>query len=319
MQKISFVLIIILGIVSSAHGAAQNYLEKDRVLYFAVGWRESDPSQQNVLQLGVVFQCGDALCMEYEEFPGGDNLLRQPLPEKHGMIAPYGNRLCANQYLTTIRGFIHSNVSVHTVDNDTGLVLQTGLYKYIWERDTTSAGGFVLTKLDSTGIDLMFGQPIGFAYVSEDLTGSQIRSSDLIAYFDGQNAHKDMLMGAMDDWSQKQTSLDLRKFRSSSVAPILEFDQPGLPDVVRKYNKPMMWAHHSVMILPRISGRLNYVLHEYGHDFNANGCFDEFGHNKLMLPVFDRGVITAFVYIEYSPDMRDGVPMISVGRYFRKR
>jgi hypothetical protein len=47
------------------------------------------------------------------------------------------------------------------------------------------------------------------------------------------------------------------------------------------------------------------------------GCFDEFGHNKLLLPVLHGGAVSAFVFIEYSPDTRDGVPMISVGRYFK--
>jgi len=162
-------------------------------------------------------------------------------------------------------------------------------------------------------------QPVGFAYESEDLTGRQIRSADFIAYFDGQIAHKNMLMGVLDEWFQKRSIIDLRKFRSSSASPVMGFDQPGLPDVVRKYNKPMMWVHNSVLPPQVISGRLNYIHHEYGHDFNTNGCFDEFGHNKLLLPVLHGGLISALVYIEYTPDPRDGVPMISVGRYFRKQ
>ena len=97
------------------------------------------------------------------------------------------------------------------------------------------------------------------------------------------------------------------------------FDQPALPEIVRKYNKPMMWAHHSVLPPHANVRRLNYLLHEYGHAFNPNGCFDEFGHNNLLLPVHHGGAVSGFVYIEYSPDKRDGVPMISVGRYFRKQ
>ena len=96
------------------------------------------------------------------------------------------------------------------------------------------------------------------------------------------------------------------------------FDQPALPEIVRKYNKPMMWAHHSVLPPHANVRRLNYLLHEYGHAFNPNGCFDEFGHNNLLLPVHHGGAVSG-VYIVYSPDKRDGVPMISVGRYFRKQ
>jgi hypothetical protein len=128
-----------------------------------------------------------------------------------------------------------------------------------------------------------------------------------------------MLMGVMDEWFQKQSSLDFRKFRTFSSSQVMGFDQPARSEVVRKYNKPMMWVQHSVLPSQASAGRLNYLLHEYGHDFNANGCFDEFGHNKLLLPVLHGGAIAAFVYIEYSPDTRDGVPMISVGRYFRRQ
>jgi len=31
------------------------------------------------------------------------------------------------------------------------------------------------------------------------------------------------------------------------------------------------------------------------------------------------GLISALVYIEYSPNPREGMPMISVGRYFRRQ
>jgi hypothetical protein len=273
---------------------------------------------QNVLQLGIVFRCGVAWCIEYEEFPVKNNLPRIPLPYRHEMAAPYGTHHCTDEHLTTIHAAIHADLPASIVANERGFVVRAGNYEYTWERDTSPAGGFVLVNARGSGNDVVFEQPVGFAYESEDPTGRQIRPHDLTAYFDGQIAHKNMLMGVMDDWLQKQSSLDFRKFRSSSVIPLMEFDQPGLPDVVHKYNKPMMWVHHSVLTPEAISGRLNYILHEYGHDFNANGCFDEFGHNKLLLPVLHHGLISALVYIEYTPDPRDGVPMISVGRYFRK-
>ena len=319
MQRIFLALALAVSIALPAQGTAQDALRPDHALYFAAGWRVNEPSPQNMLQLGIVFRCGDAWCMEYEEFSGEDNLPRSPLPYSHEMAAPYGNHHCTDEHLTTIHGGTHSELPAQVIDNDRGFVLRAGSYEYTWERDTSPAGGFVLVKARGTDNDVVFEQPVGFAYESEDQTGRQIRPDDLSAYFDGQIAHKNMLIGVMDDWSQKQSSMDFRKFRISSISPVLGFDQPALPDVVRKYNKPMMWVHHSVLTPQANSGRLNYILHEYGHDFNANGCFDEFGHNKLLLPVFDRGLIAALVYIEYSPDKRDGVPMISVGRYFRRQ
>lgn len=319
MQRIALVLALAVSIVLPAEGPAQDALRPDQTLYFAAGWRMNEPSPQNMLQLGIVFRCGAAWCIEYEEFPGKDNLPRMPLPYSHEMVAPYGNHRCTDEYITTIHGAIHSDLPARITDNERGLILLAGSYEYTWERDTSPAGGFVLVKLRGREHDVVFEQPAGFAYESEDQTGRQIRPSDLTGYFDGQIAHKNMLMGVLDEWSQKQSSLDFRKFRTSSSSPVIGFDQPALPEVVRRYNKPMMWVHHSVLTPQSNSGRLHYILHEYGHDFNANGCFDEFGHNKLLLPVLHGGAVSAFVYIEYSPDKRDGVPMISVGRYFRKQ
>lgn len=318
MQRILPILALAFSIASPALGIAQDTLRSDGVLYFAVGWRVNEPLPQNVLQLGAIFRCGDAWCMEYEEFTGKDNLPRAPLPYRHEMAAPYGNGRCTNEHLTTIHGVIHRDVPALLLDEERGFAVRAGIYEYTWERDTSPAGGFVLVKARDTDSDVLFEQPIGFAYESEDQKGRQIRVGDLNGYFDGQIAHKDMTMGVMDDWSEQHPSMDFRKFSASSTQPLLGFDQPGLPEAVRKYNK-MMWVHHSVLPPQAISGRLNYILHEYGHDFNTNGCFDEFGHNKLLLPALHGGLISALVYIEYTPDTRDGVPMLSVGRYFRKK
>ncbi len=316
----ALLLFLVAGFILPSQGGAQEMLRGDQVIYFSAGWRVNEPSPQNVLQLGTVFRCGVDWCMEYEEFPGKDNLPRTPLPYRHEMNAPYGNHRCINGHMTTIHGVIHSEVPAQVTDSERGFVVRAGSYEYTWERGTSPGGGFVLVKAGSAGSEVMFEQPVGFAYDSEDQTSWQIRPGDLNVYFNGQVVSKNMLMGVMDDWSRAQSSMDFPKFSSSSVMPLLMgFDHPGLPSVVSKYNKPMMWVHHSVLTPQANSERLNYILHEYGHDFNANGCFDEFGHNKLLLPVLHSGLISALVYIEYSPDTRDGVPTISVGRYFRNR
>jgi hypothetical protein len=318
MQSILLILALAFIIPSPAKGTVENAIGTEHVLHFSAGWRTNESSPQNVLQLGIVFPCGIGWCVEYEEFPGKANLPRTRLPYRHAMVAPYGTHQCTDEHVTTIHGVIHSDVPAQLIDSEGGFILQADSFEYRWDRDTSEAGGFVLVKASRTGSDEAFAQPVGFAYKSEHEKGRLIQPGDLRASFDGQIAHKDMSKGVMDDWLQKQSTIDFRKFNSSSANPLMAFDQPGLPNVVRKYNKPMLWVHHSVFVAPTISGRLNYVVHEYGHDFNANGCFDDFGHNKLLLPILHGGSISALVYIEYSPDPRDGVPMISVGRYFRK-
>ena len=47
-------------------------------------------------------------------------------------------------------------------------------------------------------------------------------------------------MGVMDDWSQKQSSVDFPEFRPCSIRSLMGLDLSGLLDVVRKYKKPMI-------------------------------------------------------------------------------
>lgn len=318
MQVRVAILSVIIGIGSVTHGNIKDVLEPSYAIKYAVGWRINDPSPQNVLQLGIIFRCGADWCVEFEEFPGKDNLPRMPLPYRHEMVAPYGKHRCSDGYFTTVHGKVYTDVRARLVHADRRLSVGTERYEYTWERDTSPAGGYVLVKARDIGSDVAFDQVVGFAYESEDQMGRQIRLGDLNAYFNGEIAHKNTRMDVKDDWSQKQSTIDFRKFRYSHDSQLMEYDLPGLPDVVRRFNKPV-WVHHSVLAAPAVSARLSYILHEYGHDSNANGCFDEFGHNKLLLPVSHGGLISALIYIEYTHDKLDGVPMMSVGRYFRRQ
>jgi len=174
IQRISLILALAVSIASLDQGTAQNVLRPDRVLYFSAGWRVNGPLSQNVLQLGTIFRCGVAWCVQYEEFAGKDNLPRVPLPYKHEMAAPYGAHRCTDEHLTTILGVIHSDLAAKAIDNERGFVLRVDNYEYTWERDTSPAGGLVLVKARGSGNDMMFDQPIGFAYESEDRRGGRL-------------------------------------------------------------------------------------------------------------------------------------------------
>jgi hypothetical protein len=175
MQRVLPMLALVFSIALPAQGIAQDALRSDHVLYFAVGWRVNEPSAQNVLQLGTVFRCGDAWCLEYEEFPGKDNFSRTPLPYRHEMEAPYGKGRCINEHLTTIHGVIHGDVPAQLIEEENGFVIRADIYEYTWKRDISPAGGFVLASARETGSEVVFEQPIGFAYESEDQKGRQVR------------------------------------------------------------------------------------------------------------------------------------------------
>jgi hypothetical protein len=78
-----------------------------------------------------------------------------------------------------------------------------------------------------------------------------------------------------------------------------------------------MWVQNSI-VLARERGAIAPLIQEYGHDFNRDGCFNEPGHNKMMLPIPDEnGGVQALIYIEYTSDFLRKFPMMSVGRYYR--
>jgi len=289
------------------------------LIYFSAGWRSIDSAPQNVVQLGAMYRCGSSWCADQEDFEGHRNLPREPVAARHEMQAPGGKKQgCIDEPLTTIRGSLALQQPATVTATETGMHWQIGEREYEWRRDASPAGGWLLESIKVRGALIRFAQPVGYAYEA-DLSTSPVRSLDeLEGYFDGEIQHKDMTTGVLSDWLHKASSIDVSKFRSSATgSPVIGFVAPGRPEVERRFGRPT-WVQHSMLLLAPLSSKLRYVLHEYGHDFNGNGCFDEPGHNKLLLPVRNQQRVQALLYIEYTPDPRDGVPMISIGRYSRR-
>jgi len=293
---------------------------ENEVLNFAAGWRIEGERPQNVLQLGTVYSCTTGWCVEVEEYPGGMNLPRRRLDNRHEMRLHTGAEGCIDEYLTTVKGVRSVESGAHLRQTDTGYVLETESRRYSWASEPGNPTAFLLREVSSIGQSVaLYPQTVGFAYWSEEAKNAHYVRSQYNAYFDGQIAHKNTLMGVLDDWQESQTSLDFRKFSAATgSSPVLSFEQAGHPEVLKRMKK-LVDAHHSVLPPTDVTtDRLRFFNHEYGHDFNANGCFDEFGHNKIMLPILKDSDIAAFVFVEYTHDKLDGIPMLSVGRYFRK-
>lgn len=295
--------------------------EKDRVLNFSAGWRVDSLLPENILQLGSLYSCGSGWCVDIEEFRGSLNISRQRLDRRHGMQADTGSRNCTDEYLTTISGARSIALTAKLQKTKTGYLLEAGRYQYVWILDPKNPSGLLLQGIEELSPEgMQYSQPVGFAYWSDDFRNIRFERSQYDAYFDGDIAHKNMRMGVGDDWQITRTSMDFRKFTADANDPqILGLTQSGMPEVLKRMKKQIK-VHHSVLPpLDTMTGQLRFFNHEYGHDFNANGCFDEFGHNKLMLPVVQNNSIVAFVFAEYTHDKQDGVPMLSVGRYFRPK
>lgn len=306
---------MITPLLASAQGG------ENEVLNFAVGWRVDSRQQENVLQLGSVYPCPTGWCVVVEEYSGKLNLPRQRLNYKHAMRVATQTERCTDESLTTVRGTQSPALMAVLTQTASGYLLKAGRYRYSWRIDPVSPAAFVLHEAGPNGAgEANYSQPVGFAFWSDDARNTLFERNRYNTYFDGNIAHKNTLMRVRDDWQVTRTSLDFRKFSAAANgSSVLGRTTSGHPEVLKRLKKPVE-VHHSVLPPMAATGdRLRFFNHEYGHDFNANGCFDEFGHNKIMLPVLQDNAVAAFVFVEYTHDKFDGVPMLSVGRYFRRK
>jgi hypothetical protein len=315
MRALIFVLASLAFAVTTAPAGAVE--DGKQVYYFAAGWRVDQGVPQNVLQLGTLYPCPSGWCVEIEEFAGGKNIDRVLLNERHHMRAPYRKGGCTDGRLTTIHGDKSIDARVSVLEANGTLTVETPHYKYVWKRENSKNGGYALVASKHTSSELAFSQPVGYAYLSGDATNVVFEWSQVSAAYGGDIAHKNMNIGVLDDWQVSSSGFTLNRFSRAEGSGVFWLTVKGLDSVNKAYGKEM-FVNHSVLPPTSTGHRLRYFQHEYGHDFNANGCFDDLGHNKMMLPVLRNGLVSAFVYVEYTHDKKDGVPMLSVGRYERR-
>lgn len=316
MKTVLALVVAICFLTISFRAAA---LEPDtKAFSFAVGWRTIAGQPENEVQLGVIYRCQSDWCASVESFSGKENYSRRPIGLRHQMVAPYPRLNCNDEYLTTVEGVASVTNQVTVEQGDKALTLTIGTYTYSWTQDHSTKGSYFLAGVKNLRTGGSLEQAVGYAYQGSGSASELTGIEQLGGFFSGEIDHKDTLAGVSAEWKHTATSIDVRKFRRySDRADVASYSQPGHPDVLKRMRFPI-WVHNSLAILPMRGEGLRYVLHEYGHDFNGNGCFDEFGHNKLMLPVQRDGNTIALVFVEYTPDNLDGVPMLSVGRYFQK-
>ena len=312
-------LVLVWLLIVPAVAAAQGM--GNEVLNFAVGWRADSERPENVLQLGTVYSCPTGWCVVVEEYSGSLNLPRLRLNYRHTMQEDTHADGCKDEYLTTVKGERSEELKAQLRNTANGYVLEAGRYRYVWIRDSENPTGYLLQEVGEIALGgLQYSQPVGFSYWSDDARETHFERSQFNGYFNGKIAHKNTLAGVREDWKVTRTSIDFRKFSiATDGSTVLGLTTSGHPAVLKRMKKPVS-VHQSVILPWNQAGyRLRFFNHEYGHDFNANGCFDEFGHNKIMLPILHNRDVIAFVFIEYTPDKLDGVPMLSVGHYFRSK
>lgn len=314
MSLSAILALVALVVVPSRMAQAR---EIGAALYFAAGWRAPVGIDENVVQLGVVFRCGEDWCLERETFSGSKNLGFTPLAVRHQMRAPLRSPACTDGPIKTVEGAIDKAKGVRFTATADGWELETEDLRYVWR---IAAGSYATARLDlivmtAKNVRAPLEQVVGVGYVASDVL--TIGSLDAMKQkYDGEISHKDMNAKVADQWFTKRSIHDFLSYVPTDTDPsVWSLTLTGHRDVVKRLGKNL-WVANAVTIAPARAPHLTYVVHEYGHDFNGNGCFDEPGHNKLMLPVLEAGRVVALPYVEYTPDPKDGVPMLSVGSYF---
>jgi hypothetical protein len=297
--------------------AAAEPLSLKDTFVFSAGYRSG---AQNIVELGIAAPCARGWCLTFSRYRGADNLPYVKTPYRHAMHAGFHSSDCSDEQITTINPSTRGETkAVLRRASDNGFVLVAGSRQYEWKSNPETPHAYLLARIKgvSEGREAdQADQIVGFGFSTDKPVQGSIAPAQLAFRFDGEIYHKNAHAKVADQWEHHESSLDFRLFTPTAHGAVLSLTQPGQPAEIKRYRK-QLWVQNSV-ILHRGRDVIAPVIQEYGHDFNANGCFDEHGHNKLLLPVAgDAEAITAFVYIEYSPDENDGVPMISVGRYYR--
>jgi hypothetical protein len=306
-------LALVLGCLLGSSALADENPKLPAVFTFSAGYKTDAPEPENVVELGVIKKCGkDAWCLDLDRYDSAKMLPRVPTRYFHNMHAPYGNGTCLNGPVMTYKGTIDAGIKVAFQPTADGFSVAWGDFRYRWVADPKVRDGYTVAEISYKQAPLE--QAVGFAFASDREIRGDLTKADLAYYYKGEIYHKTALTRVDGAWSYSGSSFDFRPYDEADNGKLLLRTLPGDASVVKKYGKPM-WVQSSI-VLARGGNSLAPIIQEYGHDFTMDGCFNEFGHNKMMLPAGRDGV-TALIYVEYTPDKERGFPMLSVGRYYR--
>ena len=284
------------------------------VFTFAAGYKTDTQVPENIVELGVLKKCGrNGWCMDLSRYESAKMLPRVATGFMHAMHAPYGNGTCTDGAVTTIGGSLASGIKVKLTQEPDGFSLAWSDLRYRWITDPKAQDGYTLAEITHKN-----GGPLeqvaGFGFSSQKEWQGNPTKADLAYYYKGEIFHKTAFTKVEGPWSYAPSTFDFRPYQENPHGDLLVRSTPGDAAIVKKYGRPM-WVQSSI-VLERGTAAVAPLSQEYGHDFNMDGCFNESGHNKLMLPI-GKDSVTALVYVEYTPDLERGFPMLSVGRYYR--
>jgi hypothetical protein len=282
-------------------------------MVFAVGYGTPGKLMNNYVLVGDYTFKEKSLVAEYKEFDANADLKPKKSALHLKLEAPYGKNTCEDKIIDIPSASAERSVKGAWQIDGKILKITINTLTYEWEVEDGSEGGYKLRSIKDGATNQNLPLAVGFAYLSKnENVPTKVKKENFLPYYRGDIYHKNNNAVAKTPWEFKPSGLKISAFSESNNGDVLNYSSAGT-----KENKGA-WVGNGIL-LNHNKNFNNTIYQDLGHDFNKNGCYDEFGHNKVILAAYGAelpSLIRNMVYIEYSYTF-DGFPMISVGRYYR--
>lgn len=301
-------VLAVLLLAAAALAIAQQAGQPPARMVFALGYGTNDLPMNNFVAIGTYAFDGGSVAAEFAEFDALANRKPHKASVRHEMRAPYGRGACTNKLIDLPTESARRAVrGVWSAEGD-ALRLRLGTLAYEWNPEEGVEGSYLLSRVTDGTRELPLA--VGFAYVSQGTVPARLTKESFLPWYDGEIYHKDNHAVAETPWKLMPSGLKISAFTGREGGNVLSFAIPG--------RIAGTWVQNSILLNHGEPAPVFYQ--DLGHDFNRNGCFDEYGHNKVLLGAWDAGggAPRRIVYVEYSY-AADGFPLLSVGRYHSRR
>lgn len=307
----TFMLALALAAASSPAQAAKEAPAGGN-LVFAAGYGSSESDSgvatNNVVIIGTMKFAKGQLTAQYREFDANANRKPHQIADvHHDFHAPQGKHACSDKLIEVPSETARRTEQGRWTSDEQGFQITLGSLRYDW-RIENDAGALRLQGITDLATGREMPLATGYAYTSTREDFPHLAKDNFAPYYRGEIFHKDNNSFAPTNWQSKQSGLKTSVFGSSNGGDLLSYSSPGQSGT---------WVANG-MLLNHDPASNAVIYQDLGHDFNKNGCYDEYGHTKILLAAHDEGSVkvSRMVYIEYSYTFK-GFPMLSVGRYYK--
>ncbi|WP_447985811.1 hypothetical protein [Nitrospira sp. Nam74] len=281
-------------------------------MVFAVGYGTLDQDMNNYVLIGNYAFSNESVVAEYKEFDANANSKPTKTALRHDMRAPYGGTACQNKLIDIPTESAQRFVKGTWSSDSRTLSITLGALTYEWTAENGAEGGYELSRIKDNVLDVELPLAVGYGYASASPNKSiTLRKENFFPYYYGDYFHKDNNSVAKTPWKAMPTGLKIAVFVERENGNVLSYVSPS-------QSQPT-WVQNSILL--NQDSKSGFILNQdLGHDFNKNGCYDEYGHNRIILGANDSddSFLYHMVIIEYSYAF-DGFPMLSVGRFHNRK